>query len=92
MPKIRTRKLWLKVLYKVPKHVSIERIKRTLIRSIHRGDYKLPRGWQAVIEWRNKEDADMRRGEWKAELNASSSGDTGSQGFENAVITYLERQ
>lgn len=92
MPKIRTRKLWLKVLYKVPKHVTIERIKRTLIRSIRRGDYKLPRGWQAVIEWRNKEDVEMRRGTWAAELNASASGPSGSQGFENAVITYLERQ
>jgi hypothetical protein len=90
MTKVRVRKLWLKVYFDVPKDVPLDRIKRTLIRSIRRGDYKIPRGWRAVIEWKNYRDAQPRRGEWRAELEASASGPEGSKGFEKAVIMYLE--
>lgn len=88
MKKTKTRHLWLRVLYKV-EGVRKEIIIRTLIRSIKRGDYKLPKGWRVVIEWRNKEDAEMRRGEWKEELTASAESSTG---FDTAVTGYLERQ
>lgn len=87
MTKVRTRRLWLRVRYDIPKSVSEQRIIRTLIRSIERGDYKIPKGWRVVIEWRNSADAEMRRGEWRAELKASAHS---SNGFDKAVTTYLE--
>lgn len=89
MAKVRVRKLWLRVRYDIPKDVTEQRIIRTLIRSIERGDYRLPRGWHVVIEWRNKFDSPMRRGEWRAELEASAES---SDGFDKAVINYLENQ
>jgi hypothetical protein len=89
MTKVRVRRLWLNVRYKVPSDVSEERIIRTMIRSIKRKDYRLPKGWRAVIEWRNSKNAPMRRGEWQAELKASAES---SSGFEFAVIEYLERK
>jgi hypothetical protein len=73
----------------IPKNVTQEKIVRTLIRSIHRGDYKLPRGWRVVLEWRNKADAGMKRGEWQSELEASAES---SDGFDKAVLSYLEGQ
>jgi len=89
MTKIRTRRLWLGVRFDIPKDVPYDRIIRTLIRSINRGDYELPRGWRVVIEWRNKEDDEMRRGAWKPELEASRKS---SPGFDKAVVHYLENQ
>lgn len=93
MSKVRTRKLWLRVYFQAPKAVSRERVIKTLIRSVRRGDYELPRRWRAVIEWRNKADAPPRRGEWQAELYQSANDpEHGSSGFETAVIRYLEGQ
>jgi len=89
MVKVRIRRLWLKVRYDVPKDVPKDRIVRTLIRSIRRGDYRLPKGWRAILEWRNKKTEPMRRGEWRSELERSAES---SQGFDLAVIDYLERQ
>ncbi len=89
MAKVRTRRLWLNVRFDVPKDIKKEHIVRTLIRSIHRGDYKLPRNWRVVIEWRNKEDAPMRRGEWRNEMEASAES---SEGFDEAVLSYLRGQ
>lgn len=87
MAKIRTRRLWLNVKYDIPQDVSEQKIIATLIRSIKRGDYRIPRNWRVAIEWRNKESAPMRKGEWRAELEASAES---SPGFERAVIHYLE--
>lgn len=91
MPKVRIRRLWLNVLWdddRIPDSYSREDIVRTLIRSIKRGDYRIPRGWRVVIEWRNKADEPMRRGEWRTELERSAESSTG---FDSAVLAYLEK-
>lgn len=87
--KIRVRKLWLNILFDVPKNVKHSKIVDTLIRSIHRGDYRYPKnqGWRVVIEWRNKQDEPMRRGEFTSEMTASK---TSSPGFDMAVLHYLK--
>jgi hypothetical protein len=87
MTKVRTRKLWLNIRFDIPKTVPRERIVRTLVRSIERGDYKIPREWRVVIEWRNKEEVEMRRGEWTSEMKRSAQS---SPGFDTAVTQYLE--
>jgi hypothetical protein len=89
MAKIRTRRLWIGLRYDIPKNVSEEKILRTLRRSITRGDYELPKGWRVAIEWRNKQDAPMKRGAWKPELEASAES---SPGFDLAMLRYLDGQ
>jgi hypothetical protein len=89
MAQVRVRRLWLNVRFDVPKDIPRHRIIRTMIRSIRRGDYRLPSGWRVVIEWRNKKTESMRRGEWRTELERSAES---SPGFDLAVIDYLERQ
>ena len=89
MSKVRTRKLWLKLRFNIPKDVPKSKIIETLKRSIRRGDYKIPRSWHVVIEWRNSETAEMRRGEWTSEMTASAES---SPGFDTVVTHYLEDQ
>lgn len=92
MPKVRIRRLWLNVRWddeSVPASYSRKDIVRTLIKSIERGDYRLPRGWRVVIEWKNKADAPMRRGEWRSEMQRSGES---SDGFDKAVLSYLEQK
>lgn len=83
----KTRRLWLKVLFKVPPGTSRETVKSTLIQSIENKTYELPENWKVVIQWRNKESAQMRSGEWRSELYKSRKS---SAGFDYAVISYLE--
>ena len=83
----KSRRLWLKVLFKVPQGTSREEIKRTLIESIHNSTYETPKDWKVVIQWRNKENVPMRSGEWRSELYKSRKSSTG---FDLAVISYLE--
>lgn len=93
MTKVRTRRLWLKVLFDVPKEIPRSEIIKRLIKGIDDGSYRVPRGWRVVIEWRNKEYTEPHRGEWSAELKASRDNPSwGSNGFENAVRSYLEKQ
>jgi hypothetical protein len=87
--KVRTRRLWLKISYDVPKDIPKSEIIRTLKRSIRNGDYRYPRNWRVAIQWRNKENAPMRVGEWTAEMQASKES---SPGFDAAVYQYLENQ
>jgi hypothetical protein len=93
MAKVRVRKLWLNVRYQAPPRYSHNDIIEELIRSVRRGhrsgDYSLPRGWRAVLEWRNKPNVEMRRGPWAKELSESAES---SEGFDFAVIKYLEGQ
>ena len=81
------RRLWLKVLFKVPAGTPRDKIKSVLIESVRSGTYELPLGWKAAIQWRNKENAPMKSGEWTRELLASAKS---SSGFDKAVISYLE--
>lgn len=83
----KSRRLWLKVLFKVPQGTSRETIKQTLIKSIQDGNYEVPENWNVVIQWRNKENVPMRSGEWRSELYKSRKSSTG---FDLAVISYLE--
>jgi hypothetical protein len=91
--RVRTRRLWINVRFKVPPSIPQDEIIDELIASVRRGrktgDYSLPRGWRAILEWRNKQDAEMRRGSWETELEASAES---SEGFDSAVIQYLERR
>lgn len=87
MVKVRTRRLWLDVRFRhIPENVSETRIIRTLIRSIERGDYRLPRSWEVVVRWKNKEMAEYRQGRWADELTASAKS---SDGFDKAMLNYL---
>lgn len=87
MPK-KKRRLWLEVKFKAP-GVSRDVVLQTLKDSIDRGDYKIPKNWQVIIAWRNKENAPMKFGEWKAELKKSRKS---SSGFDTAVLDFLDRK
>ena len=63
-------------------------IKAALIASIAGGGYQLPPWLKARIQWRNKEAAPMREGEWTEEMMASAQS---SPGFDLAVMSYLDR-
>ncbi len=87
MSKTKKRRLWLKVLFKVPAGISKNKVKDTLLRSIESGKYELPSGWLVILQWRNKENSPMKSGPWRRELTASARS---SDGFSKAVISYLE--
>ncbi len=59
---------------------------RTLIDAVKRGDYRYPDGWYVQIEWRNRENAPNRIGEFAAEMHLSKRS---SNGFDKAVLEYL---
>jgi hypothetical protein len=84
MPKQHNRKLWLQIR---ARGVTDRRLLRdTLIASIQRGDYLYPAEWQVQILWRNRDDADMRVGEFTEEMHASR---LSSGGWDKAVLSYL---
>jgi len=90
----KTRRLWLNVKLSIPASVGrlkpVDRkriVKQVLLDSLDSDDYSLPRGYSAEINWRNKELAPMRVGEWQNELLDSAS----SEGFEQAVRAWIER-
>jgi hypothetical protein len=90
MTKVRVRRLWIQVLFDVPdKTIPRSEIINTLIRGIHDGSYRYPKAWRVAIKWRNKESAEMRTGEWTAEMRASAES---SSGFDVAVENYLKGQ
>lgn len=90
MAKVRTRRLWIQVAFNVPdKSISKNEILDTLLKGIRDRSYRYPKNWKVVIIWRNKETAEMRRGEWTAEMRASAES---SAGFDAAVTSYLEGQ
>ena len=89
----RERKLWIRIEGTVPAGVSKRQFASILFDSVTAGErsgYKLPEGFRATIYWRNRRGVPDRSGEWTQELLASASGPTGSQGFELAVIRYLQ--
>jgi hypothetical protein len=91
--KVRVRKLWINVRFKAPQSYSRDEVIEELLRSVKRGhrtgDYSLPSGFHAILEWRNKPNVPMRRGPWETELENSAES---SEGFDLAVIKYLEGQ
>lgn len=89
MPRRKSRRLWLQIKFKVPAGVSPKKIARTLLDSIERGDYKYPKSWSVAIAWKNSRFAEMKIGEFTAEMNASAES---SRGWDAAVISYLENK
>ena len=63
-----------------------DEVRDTLIRSIEKGDYVYPENWRVAIFWRNKETAEMKKGEFTREMNKSAQS---SDGWDLAVIRYL---
>jgi hypothetical protein len=61
-------------------------VRDTLIESILRGDYRYPKNWFVKIEWRNRDDAPNKMGEFTREMNASR---ISSPGWDMVVIRYL---
>lgn len=86
----KTRKLWLKISFKKldgrPTGNDVQYLREQLLASILRGDYEYPRNWNVTIEWRNKDSADMRRGEFMQEMRASRRS---SIGWDTVVYNYL---
>lgn len=90
MPKKkRSRRLWLQIKFKVPKGVSPQRVAKTLLESVERGDYEYPESWSVAISWRNKLFAKMKTDEF---TNAMEESADSSYGWDFAVIDYLERK
>lgn len=89
MAKVRIRRLWLNIAFDAPKNVKRDTIIRTLLRSIERGDYRYPAKWRVVLEWRNREDAEMKRAEFTAAMKDSARS---SEGFDETVLDFLEKQ
>lgn len=88
MPR-RTRRLWLEIKYKVPVGISRDTVISVLKKSVENKTYDLPIGWNAIIAWRNKENAPMRYGLWKQELQKSAAS---SDGFDKAVLSWLNKK
>lgn len=93
MAKNRVRKLWINVRFKAPPSATKREVIETFLASVRRGhrtgDYSLPRGFEGLLEWRNKPNAEMKRGPWETEMENSAES---SEGFDFAVIKYLEGQ
>lgn len=90
--KNKTRPLWLNVKYKVPRSVPkwkvLERLKRSIENADgEENDYALPKKWNVILEWRNKESEEMKKDPWQKALQDSAEP---SPGFDSAVISYLE--
>jgi len=85
--KEKTRRLWLNVKQKGVKVTRRKFIER-LLKSIEDGTYRLPKKWKVTLLWRNKENAPMRSGPWKEEMEQSAES---SPGWDIAVSTYLRR-
>ena len=88
MSKKKPRRLWLNVKAEGVT-VSREEFILVLRESIEDGTYKLPRGWKVILEWKNKESAQMRSGPWGKELRKSAQS---SDGFDRAVTDWLKRK
>lgn len=86
--KNKPRRLWLNVKASGVK-VPVKQFIRTLRESIENETYKLPKGWNVWIEWRNREGVKPKAGEWKEELEESAEE---SDGFNKAVLDWLERK
>jgi hypothetical protein len=84
----KTRRLWLKVKFDAP-GVTRADVKKALIESIQRGDYEYRSTWRVALGWSNKENGALKWGEWTKEMTASAQS---SEGFEYAVLQYLENQ
>lgn len=79
------RRLWLHLKAKA-KDVTRKHLLTTLIESIERGDYHYPSDWYVQIQWRNRENARDRIGEFESEMSLSKRS---SDGFDKAVLLYL---
>jgi hypothetical protein len=88
VPRNRKRRLWLQV-HADRAQGTKEQFIQVLLRSIERGDYRLPEGWQVTIRWKNRESNPYREGPWTQEMSASRQS---SKGFDQAVSAWLRRQ
>lgn len=88
MPKrFRKRRLWLRIIFRVPSGVSMHKVARTLIDAIEEGDYKYPKSWKVYISWKNSAYKEMKTpGEFTKEMKASAKS---SRGWDEAVLAYL---
>jgi len=84
--KDKIRRLWLNVKWKIKHNPSRDTVVRRLIESIESGSYDLPKTYKVAIGWRNREDAPMKWGEWKTEMENSAAS---SPGWDSAVLSYL---
>lgn len=81
------RALWLNIRAKTSgQRVPRETVIETLIAAVERGDYRYPDDWYVQIEWRNRDNARDRVGEFQAEMHLSKRS---SDGFDKAVLNYL---
>jgi hypothetical protein len=85
----RKRKLWTKITAKVPLGVSVRDFWTTLRQGIESKSYGVPVGANVKIEWRNKEGASMKSGEYGKEMRASAES---SVGFDKAILSYIDKQ
>jgi hypothetical protein len=88
MPKNRPRYLRLSLRSDTP-GASEKTVLDTLMAAIQRGDYEYPKEWRVAIGWSNKPEADLRWGEFTAEMRKSAAS---SPGWDIAVLNYQEGQ
>jgi hypothetical protein len=86
----KTRRLWLNIRASgVPRSVGVRGFWETLRRAVADKSYSVPDDWNVELDWKNKEGAEMRSGDFGAELTASAKS---SNGFDKAVLDYIGRQ
>jgi hypothetical protein len=88
IPRAKTRRLWIAIKAKT-NNAPPDVVRDTLVASINRGDYRYPSDWYVQIEWRNKEHAPMKVGEFTQEMTLSRQS---SSGFDKSVLNYLRRK
>lgn len=85
---LKTRPLRLRITVKAPKKVSASERIRTLIDVVRAGgNYTLPNGWSARIEWSNDGGKTVKEDEFSKAMRESAES---SRGWDGAVIAYLE--
>lgn len=92
MAKTKSRRLWLQIKFSPNITESRRVILDELLKSIDRGDYNYHKkhpAWRIALGWSNRENDEMKWGEFTEEMTASAQS---SEGFEFAIRDYLESQ
>jgi hypothetical protein len=83
------RKLWRRIVARVPKGTDRAEFWGTLRAAIKDGSYDVPEEWHVTIEWRNKEHAAMKSDDFASAMRESAES---SRGWDGAILDYVEQK
>lgn len=89
MSKRKPRRLWTKIKGSVPPGTTAAEFWGMLRKTVRSEEYDLPDGWDVTIEWKNKEDADFKSGDFTEAMQESAES---SRGWDLAILHYINGQ